>query len=71
MNIENRGTQPTPARVKLRVENSSTDLDGVAQDGAGEAEYYDLSGRRVEQPTCGIYIMKQGNVVKKVVVNAR
>ena len=71
MNIENRGTQPTPARVKLRVENSSTDLDGVAQDGAGEVEYYDLSGRRVEHPTMGVYIMKQGDVVKKVVVNRR
>ena len=32
------------------------------------AEYYDLSGCRVIEPTDGIYIMKQGNTVKKVVL---
>ena len=31
-------------------------------------EYYDLSGRRVIEPTHGIYIMKQGSTVTKVVL---
>ena len=34
-------------------------------------EYYDLSGRRVEHPTQGVYITKQGSTVRKVVVNKR
>ena len=34
-------------------------------------EYYDLSGRRVEHPTQGVYITKQGSTVRKVVVNER
>ena len=33
-----------------------------------DAEYYDLSGRRVEQPTRGVYIMRQGSIVRKVVL---
>ena len=32
------------------------------------AEYYNLSGRRVIEPTHGIYIMKQGSAVTKVVL---
>ena len=32
------------------------------------AEYYDLNGYRVDHPTHGIYIMKQGNTVRKVVL---
>ena len=32
------------------------------------AEYYDLSGRRVEHPTRGIYIVKQGDKVTKIVL---
>ncbi len=32
------------------------------------AEYYDLNGCRVDHPTHGIYIMKQGNTVRKVVL---
>jgi hypothetical protein len=68
MTIENRGSQPMPARVALRVAENYTDLEGIAQDEAHEAEYYDLSGRRVIEPTHGIYIMKQGNSVRKVVL---
>ena len=34
--------------------------------GEGHVNYYDLSGRRVENPSNGIYIMKQGNNVRKV-----
>ena len=32
------------------------------------AEYYDLNGFRVKNPSRGIYIMKQGNTVRKVVL---
>ena len=53
------------------MESSLTDTESVLQDQVGDVEYYDLSGRRVEYPTEGIYIMKQGAEVKKVVVNRR
>lgn len=36
---------------------------------AEDGKYYDLSGRRVVEPTNGIYIVKQGNTVRKVFIN--
>lgn len=36
-----------------------------AADGVNEAEWYDLSGRRVASPAKGVYIMKQGSKVSK------
>ena len=34
-------------------------------------EYYDLDGRRIVEPTNGIYIVKQDNTVRKVIVNKK
>ena len=48
--------------------NVLSDIENVVVDKL-PAEYYDLSGRRVVEPTNGIYIVKQGNTVRKVVVN--
>lgn len=36
--------------------------------GQGEAEYFDLTGRRVENPTAGIYIRRVGTTATKVLV---
>ena len=46
------------------VENIEADINNV------QTEYYDLSGRRVARPEkgSGIYIVKQGSTVKKVVL---
>ena len=44
------------------VEDIMVDTDNTP------AEYYDLNGFRIENPTRGIYIVKQGNIVKKVVL---
>ncbi len=44
------------------VEDIMVDTDNTP------AEYYDLNGRRVEHPTRGIYIVKQGDKVTKVVL---
>ena len=72
MYIEDRGTVTRPQQIVLRVADNLTDVEDVVGDNSdAPVEYYDLSGRRVEHPTSGIYIMKQGDIVRKVVVNER
>lgn len=46
-------------------------IEGVAADTTvadGPAEYFDLQGRKVTNPSNGIYIRRQGNKVEKVVI---
>lgn len=43
-------------------------IDDVEADEAAEAEYYNLQGIRVANPTHGIYIMRRGSVISKVVL---
>ena len=43
-------------------------IDDVEADEDAEAEYYNLQGIRVANPTHGIYIMRRGSVVSKVVL---
>ena len=72
LQIEERGNKAKPQRVVLNVKDdlSATGVDDVVNDtDNAPAEYYDLSGRRVVEPTSGIYIVKQGNTVRKVVMN--
>ncbi len=49
---------------------SMTKDNGAAVDSIGDenapAEYYDLTGRRVDNPTKGIYIKKVGNKAEKI-----
>ena len=72
LQIEDRGDVARPQQIVLKVRNNPTDVEDVmGDDDDAPIEYYDLSGRRVEQPTHGIYIMKQGESVRKVVVNER
>ena len=47
--------------------NVLSDIENVVVDEL-PAEYYDLNGFRVKNPTHGIYIMKQGSTVRKVVL---
>ena len=72
LQIEERGDKVKPQRVVLNVKDdlSATGVDEVVSDtNDAPAEYYDLSGRRVVEPTSGIYIVKQGNTVRKVFIN--
>lgn len=49
--------------------NDPSDIDVVETDGSESAVYYNLQGMMVENPTPGkLYILRQGNKVKKVVV---
>lgn len=43
-------------------------IEGVSVNAAEAPVYYNLQGFRVENPTTGIYIVKRGNVVSKVVI---
>lgn len=43
-------------------------IDDVEADEDAETEYYNLQGIRVDNPTHGIYIMRRGSVISKVVL---
>ena len=45
-----------------------SDIEALLRD-SEDVEYYDLNGFRVENPTRGIYIVKHGDIVRKVFVN--
>ena len=47
--------------------NNESGIASIIADGA-EAEYYNLNGVRVDNPSAGVYIRKQGNTVTKVIV---
>lgn len=50
-------------------DESLSDVDEVTVDGEDvPVEYYDMQGRRVENPVHGIYIKRQGSKVEKVVL---
>ena len=49
-------------------DESLSGVDEVSVDGESvPVEYYDLQGRRVENPTNGVYIKRQGSKVEKVI----
>lgn len=48
----------------ITVSNSATGIDSLTPDTNGDENWYDLSGRRVENPTNGIFIYK-GKKVKR------
>ena len=72
MQIEQRSgdNNAVPQCIVLKVKEDFTDIENVMNNtDNAPVEYYDLSGRRVVEPTSGIYIVKQGNTVRKVVIN--
>jgi len=46
----------------------ATGINTINTDNEGTVQYYDLQGRKVETPTRGLLIRKQGNKVKKIMV---
>lgn len=58
------------ATCDVKVTPTSTSVDGIeAPDAQEPAVYFDLLGRRVENPSRGIYIRRQGNRFDKVTVD--
>ena len=50
-------------------ENESTAIESTeAVEVLNEGVFYDMSGREVKNPTTGVYIVKYGNVTKKVMI---
>lgn len=55
--------------INVLEDLSNSAVEDITSDNSDTpAEYYDLNGFRVNNPTHGIYIMKQGNTVRKVVL---
>lgn len=48
-------------------EGVTTDIESILSEVSGAVEYFDLQGRRVVNPEKGVYIMRQGSKVIKVV----
>ncbi len=62
-----------PSDVQLLQINDeggdTTGIEAIAVDAVnGEVEYFNLQGQRVENPAAGLYIMRQGSKVQKVLV---
>lgn len=63
------GSVATRFRIRM-VENSPTQIEEISAD-AAEPVYYDLQGRIVSEPSLmqhGVYILKQGQTTRKIVV---
>ena len=58
-----------PARLSMRIDGSTTGIDAIDALNDAEAEYYDLSGKRLDEPQKGVNIvrMKSGKT-KKVII---
>ena len=67
--VTGEGKTPPYQSLRLVLPDDYAGVEGVEADTAdGPAEYFDLSGRRVEHPTAGIYIVRRGTKVGKVMV---
>ncbi|MDE6157970.1 MAG: hypothetical protein K2F78_07485, partial [Muribaculaceae bacterium] len=64
------GERPANEAFELVLPPALTGVETVesASASAATAEYFDLSGRRVKNPTAGIYIVRRGSSVTKEVV---
>ena len=58
-----------PARLSMRIDGSTTGIDAIDALNDAEAEYYDLSGKRLNEPQKGVNIvrMKSGKT-KKIII---
>ncbi|MDE6484021.1 MAG: hypothetical protein K2L14_01310 [Duncaniella sp.] len=54
--------------LKVKGNGVVTGIENVAVDAAAEVEYFNLQGIRVVNPENGVFIRRQGNEVKKVVL---
>ena len=58
-----------PARLSMRIDDSTTGIDAIDALNDAEAEYYDLSGKRLDEPQRDVNIvrMKSGKT-KKIII---
>lgn len=63
------GARDTEISDYVTVNLLETGIDEVAVDSSdAHEEIYDISGRRVSNPTSGVYIIRKGDKVKKIVI---
>ena len=64
-NLESEETAP----FGIKSDGGTTGVAAIEAEGnEAEVEWFSLQGVRVENPTAGLYIRRQGNKVEKVVV---
>ena len=58
-----------PAKLSMRIDGSTTGIDAIDALNDAEAEYYDLSGKRLDEPQRGVNIvrMKSGKTMKIII----
>ena len=58
-----------PACLSIRIDGSTTGIDAIDALNDAEAEYYDLSGKRLDEPQRGVNIvrMKSGKTMKIII----
>ena len=58
-----------PAQLSMRIDDNTTGIDAIDALNDAEAEYYDLSGKRLDEPQRGVNIvrMKSGKT-KKIII---
>ena len=58
-----------PAQLSMRIDGSTTGIDAIDAINDAEAEYYDLSGKRLDEPQKGVNIvrMKSGKTMKIII----
>lgn len=61
------GVTPELKNSQLISLNGTTGVEGIEIDENAPVEYYNLQGVRVENPANGLYIMRQGDKVVKVI----
>lgn len=54
----------------IQEDSSMSSIDAITTDDTDTPiQYFDLTGRQVENPNPGIYILKQGNITRKVIIH--
>lgn len=68
-NVDADGNDGDIMSYVIDSDGNTTGIENVSVDNAAApAEYFDLNGRRVANPSTGIYIIRQGSNVSKVLV---
>lgn len=55
-------------QILMPFDPFSTGITDIEADSAAPAEYFNLQGIRVDKPGKGMYIMRQGNISRKVIL---
>ncbi len=59
-------TAGKPSAALDPFNNSNTSVDNIHADAVQQPIWYDIQGRAVQSPACGLYIIKNGSQVKKI-----